>query len=234
MAACQALAELGAERVVIVTFHGSPLHSLALDAGVRWLGRQGVPALSPLNLLLRAMLDLNVEDYADAYATIEDPAERAAIMREAPLDLHAGFLETSLALHYAPSSVDPIHTTLPPCPEVVPDAKLLAASRAAERFGRTALAKELRFGAFGVGWHALRPFPGYTSRPSHASREAGAVIARHMVGEFAATTARVLGGEEPPPAPIMPWIAPAHPRGNVRARGGFRSTRSRGTTGATG
>ena len=69
------------------------------------------------------------------------------------------------------------------------------------------LAAELRFAAFGLGWHALRPFPGYTSRPRHASREAGAVIARHMIREFAATTARVLAHEEPPPAPIMPWIA---------------------------
>jgi creatinine amidohydrolase len=206
--ACRALVELGAKRVVLVTFHGSPLHSLAVDAGVRWLGRHGVPALSPLNLLLRAMLDIRVEDYADAYATVEDATEREAIMREAPFDLHAGFLETSLALNYAPDSVDPLHTRLPPCPEIVPDAKLLAASRAAERFGRGVLAKELRFSAFGLGWHALRPFPGYTSRPHRASREAGAVIARHIVREFAATSARVLAGEEAPPTPIMPWIAP--------------------------
>jgi creatinine amidohydrolase len=208
VAACEALVELGAQRVVLVTFHGSPLHSLALEAGVRWLARRGVPALSPLNLILRAMLDVRVEDYADAYATIADPEERAVIMREAPLDLHAGFFETSLALHYAPDAVDPIHTTLPPCPEVVRDTKLLAASRAAERLGRSFLAKELRFAAFGVGWHALRPFPGYTSRPHRASRDAGSVIARHLVREFALTTSRVLAGEEAPPAPIMQWIAP--------------------------
>jgi creatinine amidohydrolase len=205
--ACRALVELGAQRVVLVTFHGSPLHSLAIDAGVRWLGRNGVPALSPLNLLLRAMLDMRIEDYADAYATVQDPEARAALMREARYDLHAGFLETSLALHYAPDSVDPIYTTLPPCPEITPDAKLAAAGRAADRLGRTVLAAELRFAAFGLGWHALRPFPGYTSRTRHASREAGAVIARHIVGDFAATTARVLAHEEPPPAPIMPWIA---------------------------
>ena len=89
--ACRALVELGAQRVVLITFHGSPLHSLAIDAGVRWLGRHGVPALSPLNLLLRAMLDVRIEDYADAYATITDPGDRAALMREGPFDLHAGF-----------------------------------------------------------------------------------------------------------------------------------------------
>jgi creatinine amidohydrolase len=206
--ACRALVELGAQRVVLVTFHGSPLHSLAVHAGVRWLARRGVPSLSPLNLLLRKMLDVRVEDYADAYETIEDPEDRAAVMREGPFDLHAGFLETSLALHYAPESVDPMHVRLPPCPEIAPDAKMLAASRAADRLGRSLLAKELRFAAFGLGWHALRPFPGYTSRPHHASREAGAVIAGHMVREFAATTKRVLAGEEQAPTPIMPWIAP--------------------------
>ena len=105
----------------------------------------------------------------------------------------------------------------PPCPEITPDAKLAAAGRAADRLGRTVLAAELRFAAFGLGWHALRPFPGYTSRPRHASREAGAVIARHIVGDFAATTARVLAHEEPPPAPIMPWIAEIDARRDVRA-----------------
>jgi hypothetical protein len=74
--------------------------------------------------------------------------------------------------------------------------------------GRSALARELRFAAVGAGWYALRPFPGYTSRPHRASREAGETIARYMVREFAAVTARVLRGEEEPPAPIMRWIAP--------------------------
>ncbi len=205
--ACRALVELGAQRVVLMTFHGSPLHSLAVDAGVQWLLRRGVPALSPLNLLLREMLDLRVEDYADAYAGVEDAEERAAMIRDGARDLHAGFFETSVTLHYAPASVDPIYTTLPPCPDVTLDPKLLAASRAAERFGRAQLAKELRFAAFGVGWHALRPFPGYTSRPHRASPEAGATIARHLLPHFGATTWKVHAGEEGPPLPIMPWVA---------------------------
>jgi creatinine amidohydrolase len=207
--ACRRLAELGARNVVLVTFHGSPLHSLALDAGVRWLRRNGVRALSPLNLLLRALLDIRGEDYSEAYATIVDDEERAAMMREAPSDFHAGFFETSVALHYAPDSVDEMYTRLPPCPTIVPDATLLAASRTAARFGRESLARELHFAAVGVGWHALRPFPAYTSRPHRASAEAGATITRHVVREFAAVTSRVLDGLEAPPAPIMQWLAPA-------------------------
>jgi creatinine amidohydrolase len=206
--ACRRLAELGARRVVLMTFHGSPLHSLALDAGVRWLTARGVHALAPLNLLLRAILDIRAEDYADAYATIRDDDERTAVMGEATSDFHAGFLETSLSLHYAPDSVDPGHTLLPPCPPVVPDAKLLAASRAARRIGRTQLASELAFAAVGTGWYAVRPFPGYTSRPRSATRDAGAIIARYMTREFAAVAGRVLAGKEAPPAPIMRWMAP--------------------------
>jgi creatinine amidohydrolase len=206
--ACRRLADLGAQRVVLVTFHGSPLHSLALDAGVRSLARRGVRALSPMNLLLQAMLEIRPEDYGDAYATIRDDEERATAMREARTDFHAGFVETSLSLHYAPSSVDLGYGRLPPCPEITPDAKLMAASRVAERLGRAALARELRFAAAGVGWYALRPFPGYTSRPHRASREAGEIIARYMTREFAAVTDRVLRGDAEPPAPIMPWMAP--------------------------
>jgi creatinine amidohydrolase/Fe(II)-dependent formamide hydrolase-like protein len=140
---------------------------------------------------------------------VDDGAERAAMMREGAYDFHAGFMETSLALHYAPESVDPIHRKLPPCPEVIPNARLLSASRTAARFGRAQLARELRFAAVALGWHALRPFPAYTSRPHRASAEAGATIAAHVVREFARVTDRVLRGEEAAPAPIMPWIAPA-------------------------
>src|SRR5260370_37005528 len=189
--ACRRLVELGAQRVVLVTFHGGPLHNLALDAGVRWLTAHGVRALAPLNLLLRAMLDIRAENYADVYATIPDGAERAAAMAEAPTDFHAGLFETSLSLHYAPDSVDPNYTRLPPCPPIVADRALLAASRAAQRLGPSPLAPELQFSPTGKGWDALPPFPAYTSRPHLASREAGATIARHMGREFAATAARV-------------------------------------------
>jgi creatinine amidohydrolase len=206
--ACRRLADLGAKRVVLMTFHGSPMHSLALDAGLQWLAAHGVQALSPMNLLLRTLLDFNAGDYADAYATVRDGEERATMLAEAATDFHAGFLETSLALHFAPDSVDPDHTKLPPCPAFAPEPKLLVAARAAEKLGRADLARELRFAAAGAGWYALRPFPGYTSRPHRASAEAGRTIARHMVRGFADVGWRVLHGEEAGPRPIMGWMSP--------------------------
>jgi creatinine amidohydrolase len=204
--ACARLAELGAQHVVLVTFHGAPLHSLALHQGVRFLEKRGVRALSPLNVLLRNMLTLDIGQFADAFATVRDAEEHAVILKNARLDLHGGFFETSLALHHAPASVDPLHRRLPPCPEVKPDPTLTAASRLAQRLGRSELANELTFAAFGTGWHALRPFPGYTSRPSAASREAGALFAGHMKQEFAELTRGVLFAGQPAPQPIMGWL----------------------------
>jgi creatinine amidohydrolase len=215
MEACQRLVELGAQRVVLTTFHGSPLHSLALHAGVELLRAHGVQALSPLNLLLRAMLELEVSQFADAYATIADERVRTALMASAALDFHAGFFETSLALHHAPESVDPAYTTLPPCPDWAPDPVLERAGRAAARVGQSQLALELGFAASGAGWYTLRPFPGYTSSPHLASAQAGARFAAHMKTWFGSISHDVLFGGAPPPEPIMPWLPKATLRGRL-------------------
>lgn len=202
--ACASLADLGARRVVLVTFHGSPLHAHALDAGVRLLERRGVRAIQPHNLLMTEMLDLDPSAYEEAFAHVEDPAERAGMMRDLPADFHAGFGETSISLHYAPASVAPGYRRLPPCPPIVPDPPFAAAARAARAAGRRALARELDFAALARGWSALRPFPGYTSRPHRATAEAGAFFARRIVDRYEAATRAVFDGAEGP-APIMPW-----------------------------
>ena len=56
--ACRALAELGATKVVLMTFHGAPLHNLAIEAGVELLRAGGVRAVAPFNGLLTEMLFL--------------------------------------------------------------------------------------------------------------------------------------------------------------------------------
>jgi creatinine amidohydrolase len=218
LGACQALAELGAKRVVLMTFHGAPLHSLALEAGVDLLRARGVPALSPLNVLLRQLLQLDdPAPYAPAMAHVADAAERQALLDGLRLDFHAGFFETSMALHYAPSSVAPSHRELPPCPEIRPEPGLARAARAAAALGRNALARELTFAALGVGWNQLRPFPGYTSRPSHARAEAGAFFASAILDLFAPVAESVLCEGAQPPAPIMAWLGRASLGGRLGA-----------------
>jgi creatinine amidohydrolase len=204
--ACRALVELGARRVVLMTFHGAPLHNLALDEGVRMLERAGVRAIAPFHIVLREMLMLDdATQLADALAPIRAAGDREEMARELKYDFHAGFFETSMALHYAPSSVSPRWRELPPCPSYAPSGRFLGASRLARTMGRDVLARELELAAHGVGWNALRPFPGYTSRPHLASADSGAVFARRIVDSYAPVVAAVLGGRAAAPPPIMPW-----------------------------
>jgi len=206
--ACRWLAEHGATRVVLMTFHGSPLHAVALEAGVKLLRRRGVKAFSPLNIVLRELLDLDVGGarLAAAFAGIADPEERAAMIRTLPQDFHGGFFETSMSLHYAPTSVRPIYERLPPCPPFAPQRGARLASRVADALGRKELSRELALMADGLAWYALRPFPGYTGRPHRASVGAGAAFARAIVESYADAAEGVLYGSALSPAPIMRWM----------------------------
>ncbi len=201
-----ALADLGAQRVIFMTFHGSPLHAMAIQAGVDYLQQRSVRALSPLNLVLRRMLDVDVNDYAPAVAHVADPNDRVALLDGLQFDFHAGFFETSLAMHFAPHSVSRELGSVPDCAPVDPDAKLLAASRVASLVGRVQLANELRFAAVGTGWNALRPFPGYTSKPRFASAAAGAYFANRILQDYVSVCDEVLHQGARPPEPIMQWL----------------------------
>lgn len=212
--ACISLAELGARRVVLMTFHGAPLHSIALDAGVRALEARGARAIQPLNLLMNELVALDASPFAAAFAHVEEREEREGMMRDLGLDFHAGFMETSVALHYAPESVSGMYRTLPPCPPIVADRALAAAARAARAAGRERFATELGFAAAGRGWAALRPFPGYTGRPHRATAAAGAVFAEKIVERYAEVTSAVFAGA-PTPRPIMGWMVGATLGGTI-------------------
>lgn len=211
--ACRALHELGAKRVVLMTFHGAPLHNLAIQAGVETLQTLGVRALAPFNLVLRELLHVESSQYAEAFSHIEDTEERAGMQRDLHLDFHGGFFETSMTLHYAPQSVSSIYKSLPPCPAVAPNAAMLRAAGFARSAGARTLAAEMKLAAFGMGWHALAPFPGYTGRPHRSSASAGAVFARHIVGRYDAIAEDVLAGRVESPRPIMAWMGPLTARG---------------------
>ncbi len=204
--ACRALVELGASKVVIMTFHGAPLHNLAIEAGVQLLTEAGVRAVAPFNIVLQEMLTVDPAKYAAAFAHIEDANEREQMMATLALDFHAGFFETSMALHYAPDSVAPDYRSLPPCADVRPDAKFALAAKLASAAGADRLARELTFAAAGVGWNSLRPFPGYTGRPHRATAEAGAVFVAQMVEDFERVVEDVFAGRTQSPPPIMQWV----------------------------
>lgn len=206
--ACRALVELGARRVVLGTFHGAALHNLALDEGVRVIEAAGGRAIAPLHVALERMVALETGELAEALEHVPSD-ERARVAESLPFDFHAGWLETSLALHYAPHTVSPVHRSLPPAPPLGRDGALAFAARAARRFGVSKMATELDFVARAATWTRERPFLGYTGYPHLASAEAGAVIARRFVAHYAERARAVLErGERPPRAPFawMPWL----------------------------
>jgi creatinine amidohydrolase len=205
--ACQTLLELGARRAVLMTFHGSPLHNLALHRGELLLRRGGVQTLAPMSLLFE--LWTRVGDggaLAGVFDPIADPAQRAAARAGAGLDIHAGFFETSLALHYAPRTVRG-HREVPPCPSFAPDRRVAALAGLLARAGLERSAEELGFVAAAVAWYGLRPFPGYTGRPHLANPESGARLARLLAEAYAARAEEVFAGGAGP-APPLRWLAP--------------------------
>jgi creatinine amidohydrolase len=213
---CRALAELGARRVVLLSFHGSPMHNLAIQAGVTALTTANVQAVAPLNLLLRELLAPEHPRLAAAYAVIEDHVEREAMRRGLHWEFHAGFAETSIALHYAPDSVSPRYRDVPPCPELSPHRGVLAAAHLARAAGRSELALELELAAGGLAWYALRPFPGYCGRPHRASAEAGAILSQMIVEGFAECINAVFRGEALSPEPVLPWLRTLSIDGRLR------------------
>jgi creatinine amidohydrolase len=213
--ACSQLAARGAKRVVLMTFHGSPLHATALEGGVRLLRRRGVKAFSPLNLVMRELLALDGSRYAAAFEHVTDEAQRARMIRDLPQDFHGGFFETSMALHYAPSTVRALYKELPPCPSFRPARLPSVASRIARAIGARELGRELALVGDGLGWYALRPFPGYTGCPHLATPEAGAVFARTILDAYAGAARDVLYGSARSPRPILRWLPVASLGGRV-------------------
>lgn len=204
----RALVELGAKSVVFMTFHGSPRHAAAIEAGVRWARAAGVPALSPLNLVLREMLTLDPQQHLAAFEPIPAVYDREGVIAAMPTDTHAGYFETSVALAVAPHAVDDTFTVLPPCPTVTPSAPLLVMARAAAALGKAQLAAELTSAAHHVAWQRLQPFPGYTSWPGLASAEAGRYFVTRIVDAYAEAILDVTQNGKPSPQPIMGWLAP--------------------------
>lgn len=204
---CRGLLELGVRNVAFITFHGAPTHNLAIQRGVKLLEGQGVHAVAPMNALLQELIHLDPALLDGAYATIADQQVRRELQRRAATDIHAGFLETSLALHFdADSVVD--HRRVAPCPDFAPDPRLAALSRFARRRGRETLAAELDYMAIAAGWLQLHPFPGYTGRPDLATEEAGAALAQLFSERFAALSREVFAGRARSPEPILRWWDP--------------------------
>ena len=220
LAECRALAERGAKRVVLMTFHGSPLHNAAIWHGVRYLERRQVRAIAPLNLLTQRILEPEGIRYPEIYAPVADPECRRKLIKESNQDFHAGFGETSLCLHYAPETVRD-HAQVPPCPDLAPTRTFRRLARAASVFGAKQLALELLFLGRAVSWAGTRPFPGYSGHPAPANAESGAILAGLVADVFAEEAVRVFDGQARPPKPVAAWLTTLTLGGRVLKLGSF-------------
>ena len=214
---CRALLELGAQRIVLHSFHGSGLHNLALEDGVQLVRAEGRQAIAPFHIVLREMMDLDAERYAPAFAHIEDPEERAAMIAGLSMDFHAGFFETSLAMHFAGDAVSSRHVELPPCPPFGRDGLLSFLSNLTDAIGHPSAAREMSFAADAMGWPKLRPFPGYTGRPHRARAASGVFFAEQIVERYEDAAVAVFERGEAPPAPVMEWLRPLSGWGSLEA-----------------
>ncbi|MEZ4235374.1 MAG: creatininase family protein [Myxococcota bacterium] len=204
--AADALVALGAQRIALVTFHGAPLHNLALAQVVRRLGRQGVRAVAPFQELTR-LLGSFAPVAAPLYATLPDDDAREGLRASLDLDFHAGFVETSLMLHRAPGRLRRPPELAPlPHPARAGAAALARAPRHRARPRRSGPRARVRRPR--PRWTALRPFPGYTGLPALANPEAGRIVAAFATERVAPVVARVLLGGEPAPAPPFRWAGP--------------------------
>jgi creatinine amidohydrolase len=162
--------------------------------------------IAPLVLALDAMVMNEVDGFDTAFAGIPDPAEREEMRRDLAADFHAGFFETSVALAVASGHVSPDHVRLPPCPPTHPPRALLTLARLFEAAGKHRFAGELRVMAGGLAWMALRPFPGYTSRPHHATSAAGEVFVTEMLDRIEELAKKVFLGGAASPRPPFTWM----------------------------
>jgi len=213
--ACRGLEALGAKRVALVTFHGDPLHNLALDIAARDLHSRGVMALAPFSSLLNALLNYHVGQFDHCLETVQDPSTRKILSDRMATDFHGGFFETSLMLHYWPQLVDPCYQQLPVCPEYPPVALFKFLSAIGTRLGFKKLGQELDFVAMGLGWVKLKNNPGYTGQPHLANSVSGQAFAQEALRLFvdASTLAfREIGYS---PTPILKWTAPLSLNGRV-------------------
>ncbi len=211
LGACRSLVDLGARKVIFMTFHGAPLHNMAIHAGVKYLRSHGVSAFSSLNMVLEELVDYRPDRYKKLEQVLfnEFPGKKEqvkAALQVLDLDFHAGLFETSLCMELAPETVHG-HEGLPNCPQLEPaplHRLLLGLARA---LGIRKLSGEFQFAATALAWVKLNPFPGYTGCPALACKAAGEVLVEERILPLYEKAAlEVLWGGQSAPRPIMDWI----------------------------
>ena len=199
----RSLQKMGARKVIFLSHHGSPLHSLALFEGVKYLRKNGIQAISPFVKVINKMLNFDPILY---YPLADKIGEPRSFIDELQYDFHAGCFETSVCLYLAPESVDPIFKELLDVSHAKKKTFLHSISKIAGRF-HSKTASELDYISVALNWLKLNPFPGYTGKPSKASAEIGEYfVNKHILPLYRQEAIDVLWEEKEPESPMMVWI----------------------------
>ncbi|MCG8671757.1 MAG: creatininase family protein [Pseudomonadales bacterium] len=173
------LIELDIKRVIFHSFHGSPFHNHAINAGVKRLQNSGIAAISVFPITIDLIVNFEAELYQPLEALLPSTVVYEQVLKSLPDDTHAGFFETSVALYVAPETVSEEYKHLSPCPELESHPLL------AEFFDRVhplwKNVHELEHGAKALAWTRLEPFPGYTGIPSLATAEIGRFYVEDLI-----------------------------------------------------
>jgi creatinine amidohydrolase len=206
---CKSLADIGCTRLIFMTFHGAPLHNMAIQAGIDYLKERGVKSLNPFNIILQRMIDYVPGDYPGTENLILNENSKDFVKTRLNHDFHAGLFETSLCLYLCPNTVDSCYKELPHCVELGPDKLFELLAKISKKLGKRALMREFDFAAIGLNWVKLRPFPGYSGRPKESSAELGEFFTEnYILPSYEKAALGTLWGEESSPIPIMRWVKP--------------------------
>lgn len=100
--ALKPFAERGFARLGISSFHGGPRHFCALEDAADGISKKfKIPAMSFFSAVAKKMTEGNF-----FFNAVENSPDRKVSLEQVEMDLHAGMIETSIALHLWPELVD--------------------------------------------------------------------------------------------------------------------------------
>jgi creatinine amidohydrolase/Fe(II)-dependent formamide hydrolase-like protein len=115
----KSLLRQGVKKVIFMTFHGGPMHNMAIHDGINFLQANGVQAINPFNLILHKMLNFTPENYEGIRPFLPETCDKDQVINQFNSDFHAGIFETSLCLYLCPETVGYNYKNVPHCPPIV-------------------------------------------------------------------------------------------------------------------
>ena len=210
---CEEIERSRPDFVLFMTFHGSPKHARAIQSGVSYFKRRGIPAYNPFNLMLKMVRDYH-PSVADGVALlIPDRHFAEEWQKRMPEDFHGGLFETSVMLACDPTKVDPNYKNQPDCPQWKIPFVLKSIIGLTRTIGFDTFSRDLSLIADAVSWVRTEPYYGYTSAPRYATAEIGEFFIGKFMPDYEKYFLEILQGRGTSPKPVLQWTTLISPDG---------------------